>query len=183
MTARRGYPAVDRFRVAAALLVVCIHTAPLASFFRSGGFCAENAGAAGRAVLFHGNRIFFCWGACAPRPAVPDAFARRAPLFEKDGRSVCGLHRAVPARDAVCGEFPCGKRAGGACAGRCAGRHVLSPVVPARRAAGSAGGVRAAALPAPRRGGGRVRRAVSGGAFGRQLVWPCKTAARAERGL
>ena len=32
MTARRGYPAVDRFRVAAALLVVCIHTAPLASF-------------------------------------------------------------------------------------------------------------------------------------------------------
>ena len=26
-------------------------------------------------------------------------------------------------------------------------------------------------------------RLVSGGAFGRQLVWPCKTAARAERGL
>ena len=29
MTARRAYPAVDRFRIVAALLVVCIHTAPL----------------------------------------------------------------------------------------------------------------------------------------------------------
>ena len=38
MTARRGYPAVDRFRVAAALLVVCIHTAPLASFSAAADF-------------------------------------------------------------------------------------------------------------------------------------------------
>lgn len=32
MSARRQYPGVDRFRLAAALLVVCIHTAPLSSY-------------------------------------------------------------------------------------------------------------------------------------------------------
>ena len=41
MTARRGYPAVDRFRVAAALLVVCIHTAPLASFSAAADFALK----------------------------------------------------------------------------------------------------------------------------------------------
>ena len=41
MTARRGYPAVDRFRVAAALLVVCIHTAPLAFFSAAADFALK----------------------------------------------------------------------------------------------------------------------------------------------
>ena len=41
MTARRGYPAVDRFHVAAALLVVCIHTAPLASFSAAADFALK----------------------------------------------------------------------------------------------------------------------------------------------
>ena len=41
MTARRGYPAVDRFRVAAAPLVVCIHTAPLASFSAAADFALK----------------------------------------------------------------------------------------------------------------------------------------------
>lgn len=41
MTARRGYPAVDRFRAAAALLVVCIHTAPLASFSATADFALK----------------------------------------------------------------------------------------------------------------------------------------------
>ena len=58
MTARRGYPAVDRFRVAAALLVVCIHTAPLASFSAAADFALKTLA-----------RLpdFFCWGSlCAP---------------------------------------------------------------------------------------------------------------------
>ena len=38
MTARRGYPAVDRIRVAAALVGVWLQTAPLAGFYGAGGF-------------------------------------------------------------------------------------------------------------------------------------------------
>lgn len=65
MTARRGYPAVDRFRVAAALLVVCIHTAPLASFSAAADFALKRL--ARLAVpFFHGNRIFLLGSLCAP---------------------------------------------------------------------------------------------------------------------
>lgn len=66
MTARRGYPAVDRFRVAAALLVVCIHTAPLASFSAAADFALKRLARLAVPFFFTATG-FFCWGSlCAP---------------------------------------------------------------------------------------------------------------------
>lgn len=66
MTARRGYPAVERFRVAAALLVVCIHTAPLASFSTAADFALKTL-ARLACRFFSRQPDFFCWGSlCAP---------------------------------------------------------------------------------------------------------------------
>ena len=46
------FPALDGFRLAAAVLVVTIHTSPLASVSPAGGFLADaGAGAAGGAVF------------------------------------------------------------------------------------------------------------------------------------
>ena len=169
MTARRGYPAVDRFRVAAALLVVCIHTAPLASFFRSGGFCAENAGAAGRAVLFSRQPDFFLLGELMRpglRPRTLSPGVRR--FLKKTGVLYAACTVLYLPVTLYAGNFPV-KTCWGACAGRCAGRHVLSPV-PARRAAGSAGGVRAAAFLRPGAAAGVCGALYLAGLLGEQLV-------------
>ena len=68
MTARRGYPGVDRFRMAAALLVVCIHTAPLASFSEPWDFALKTLARLAVPFFFAATGFFLSAGRIAPGP-------------------------------------------------------------------------------------------------------------------
>ena len=179
MTARRGYPAVDRFRVAAALLVVCIHTAPLASFSAAADFALKTLARLAVPFFFTATGFFLLGELVRPglRPRTLSPGVRR--FLKKTGVLYAACTVLYLPVTLYAGNFPV--------------ENVLGELVRDAVLDGTFYhlwylpaallGVLAASLLAPRRGGGRVRRAVSGGAFGRQLVWPCKTAARAERGL
>ena len=171
MTARRGYPAVDRFRVAAALLVVCIHTAPLASFSAAADFALKTLARLAVPFFFTATGFFLLGELVRPglRSRTLSPGVRR--FLKKTGVLYAACTVLYLPVTLYAGNFPV--------------ENVLGELVRDAVLDGTFYHLwyLPAALPAPRRGGGRVRRAVSGGAFGRQLVWPCKTAARAERGL
>lgn len=85
MTARRAYPGVDRFRLAAALLVICIHTAPLASFSETADFALKTAARLAVPFFFAATGFFvlgseFCPGG---RGAKPSSRLRR--FWKKTG--------------------------------------------------------------------------------------------------
>ena len=68
---QENYGGLDLFRVAAALLVIAIHTSPLASFHESADFFLTRV-LARIAVpfFFHGNRTFYSAGFVQPtKPA------------------------------------------------------------------------------------------------------------------
>lgn len=79
MTARRGYPGIDRFRMAAALLVVCIHTAPLASFSEPWDLALKTLARLAVPFFFTATGFFVFAGRAAPgpRPAAPAPSVRR----------------------------------------------------------------------------------------------------------
>ena len=68
MTARRGYPGVDRFRMAAALLVICIHTAPLASFSEPWDFALKTLARLAVPFFFVATGFFLFASRIAPGP-------------------------------------------------------------------------------------------------------------------
>ena len=56
---KRNLKGIEYFRIAAAFLVVAIHTSPLASYIRDGGLYRHpRHRARGRAVFLHGDRLF-----------------------------------------------------------------------------------------------------------------------------
>lgn len=79
MSARREYPGVDRFRMAAALLVVCIHTAPLSSISESWDFALRTLARLAVPFFFTATGFFLFAGRIAPGPrpqGVPPAVRR-----------------------------------------------------------------------------------------------------------
>lgn len=68
MSARREYPGVDRFRVAAALLVVCIHTAPLSSYSEGWDFALKTLARLAVPSFFTATGFFLFAGRVAPGP-------------------------------------------------------------------------------------------------------------------
>ncbi len=79
MTARRGRPAVDRFRAAAALLVVCIHTAPLASVSPPADWALKTLARVAVPFFFTATGFFVLGDALIPgqRSAAPPESVRR----------------------------------------------------------------------------------------------------------
>lgn len=79
MTARRGYPGVDRFRVAAALLVVCIHTAPLAQLGDTADLALRTLARLAVPFFFTATGFFVLGDLMrpGPRPAGPSDGLRR----------------------------------------------------------------------------------------------------------
>ena len=74
-----GYPGIDRFRMAAALLVICIHTAPLASFSEPWDFALKTLARLAVPFFFAATGFFLFGGRIAPgpRPAgLPPAVRR-----------------------------------------------------------------------------------------------------------
>ncbi len=68
MSARRQYPGVDRFRLAAALLVVCIHTAPLSSYSEPWDFALRTLARVAVPFFFTATGFFLFAGRIAPGP-------------------------------------------------------------------------------------------------------------------
>ncbi len=106
MTARRGYPAVDRFRVAAALLVVCIHTAPLASFSAAADFALKTLARLAVPFFFTATGFFLLGELVRPGLRSRTLSPGVCQLFEKDGHSYAACTVLYLPVTLYAGNFP-----------------------------------------------------------------------------
>ncbi len=96
------YGGLDLFRLAAAYLVIAIHTSPLASYSLQGDLFYKNSGAHGRSVFLYGHRTVYTVGLFKRENR---GLLRHFPLSEKSFAALRSLHNFVSSDRYLCGAL------------------------------------------------------------------------------
>ncbi len=99
MKYRKTYDAIDNFRLVAAVLIVAIHTAPLASFSDTADFLVTYCLGRIGVPFFLMVSGYFRAGSVSEKQVVRPwkGIAGNLEISEKNDDSLCGFHAALPA--------------------------------------------------------------------------------------